>query len=85
MIGIVLLPLGLGLLLGQPLAYVVWAVLVVAATVAQSLSDEVSFFVLVVVVLGMAGAVSVMAGVALRGVLRRRAATRAWRRSPERP
>ena len=39
----------------------------------------------VIVVLGLAGALGVAAGLAGRDILRRRAAARAWGRFPERP
>jgi hypothetical protein len=85
LIAVVLLPMGIGLVVGRTWAYWVWATLVALAVAGQASSGEVAFFTVMVVVLGMLGALGVTAGLAGHRFLRRRAAARARGRLSDGP
>lgn len=81
----VVVPIVIGLVVGESWAYLAWATLVVLMSVIQALSGEVQFFTVIVVIAGAGGAAGVAAGIAGRRFLRRRAGAGTTPRSPERP
>ncbi len=65
-LALVVVPVAVGVLAGEPVGYWIWGSIVSATVVLQGLSGEVQFFTLLVFLLGACGVPGVMAGVSLR-------------------